>query len=380
MEKKKLFALMVSLGLMLVLLACAAPAPAPAPAPVPAPAPAPAVKPAPAPAPSPAPAPAPAPAPKPAPAPAAKVIKLRSVYFMPVPQVTTPLKTFKEKVEQKSGGQLVIDILGGPEVIPGFDQPEAIRTGTIDLGATSAAYASTMAGAGAVTSLNLMIGTFKELRDRGWHDTLNQFLKPYNLYILEMTAPGNTYYLWTTVPVRTLGDVKGLKLRVLAGAILEFAKALGASPILLPVGEIYTAQERGLIQGHFMSITTEYTGKIYQVSKYCVPYNLIPGGGDLVLMINLDKLNSLPSNLQGIVKDSAIEAAQNFEPVQKTINEEAFKTIQAAGVQFVTFSPEDKEKYLRLYFETGWALVLKEQPVWGPKLKDAAGDWKTLLK
>ena len=82
----------------------------------------------------PAPAPAPVPAPKPAPAPKPTPIVLKAVTFLAVAAVACrPLKMFIDKVNEKSKGELVIQLVGGPEVVPGSEQPMAVKRGVVDM-------------------------------------------------------------------------------------------------------------------------------------------------------------------------------------------------------------------------------------------------------
>ncbi len=283
---------------------------------------------------------------------------------------------FAKKVEQKSNGRLVIDYLGGPEVIGGFDQPGAISTGVVDLGGIPGTYIASMAKA--TNAVQLLIGTPQELRQRGWFEVLNGLLATVNLYELGALDFPNDRYLWSRVPIRKVADVKGLKLRAI-GTDANFARALGASPLTIPLGDIYTAQERGLVNGHFIGVLTEVTLKLYEVSKYVVNHTIY-SGGDLALVINLDRLNRLPADLQKIVKDSMIETEVESIPMKQAIADEGLKTIRAAGVEFVTFSPEDKAKYLELFYESNWKEIVKDDPVWGPKLREKAGDWREIAK
>ena len=351
MKKMRLFALLGSLCLVLILVACAAPAPAPAP-----------IAPTPGPTPSPVPGPA-------APAPAPKVIKLKAVIFLPVPQVVKPMNILIDKVNKMSKGELVIEFLGAQEVIAGVDQPEAISKGVIDMGAIPGTYASTLVPA--IKAIQMLKGTPQELRARGWYEVVNEMMAKVNLYELGGADYGNDRLLWTSVPVRTIEDIDGLKLRAI-GTDLNFAKALGASTITVSLPETYTSMERGLIQGFFMASPTTFTRKIYKVSNYCLDHSLF-SGMDLSFWINRDTFHRLPAHLQKILQDAMIETEKEFTPIMAETMAKARAEMDAAGIEWVTFPPEEAARYLSLFHDINWKIIIEENPEFGPRLREAAG-------
>ncbi len=280
---------------------------------------------------------------------------------------------FMKKVKDKSNGRLVIDLLGGPEVIGGFDQPGAISNGVVDLGGIPSTYISSMAPT--ATAVQLLIGTPEELRKRGWFDAINEYFAKVNLFQLGALDYPNTRYLWSRAPIKSIADIKGLKLRAI-GTDLNFARALGASPVSIPVEEIYTAQERGVVDGHLMGILTGTTTvKSHEVSKFIVYHNIYYTG-DPSLVMNLNRLNGLPADLQKALKDAAIETEMESASLKQAINDKGLELVKAAKVQMVTFSPEEKDKYLAANFETNWDILVKNDPVFGPKLRAKAGNYK----
>ena len=115
MKTKKLVTLMGGISLLLILLvmtlvpACAKPTPAPAPAP--------------------------------APTPPVEAIELKSVTMSSTTSTGTyAMKELLARVNAQAKGELTIDYLGGPEVIPMFDQPVALIDGVVDLAWLPEAY------------------------------------------------------------------------------------------------------------------------------------------------------------------------------------------------------------------------------------------------
>src|SRR3990170_3576917 len=114
MKKLFLVPLIIVLVVGLVLAGCAAPTPSPTPSPSPTP--------------TPTPTPKPTPTPTPTPTPQATAIVLRAVTFVPGNLYSASgIHTMVQKVKELSNGQLTIEYLGGPEVMPALLQAEAVR-------------------------------------------------------------------------------------------------------------------------------------------------------------------------------------------------------------------------------------------------------------
>ena len=161
-----------------------------------------------------------------------------------------------------SNGELIIDFLGAQEVIAGTDQPEAISKGVIDMGVIPGTYASSLVPA--MKAIQMLSGTPQDWRDRGWYDVVNEMMAKVNLFELGEANYGNNRLLWTSVPVRTMEDIDGLKLRAI-GTDLNFAKALGASAVTVSVQAIHTSMERGLVPGVCMGYSHTLTRQFVEL-------------------------------------------------------------------------------------------------------------------
>lgn len=102
----------------------------------------------------------------------------------------------------------------------------------------------------------------------------------------------------TRKPIRTLEDIKGMKIRALSGMPIEMLKAWGASPMLLPPGEIYTAMERGTIDGWMISWEGVSGFRLYEITDH---FTLAPFyNAQMAQIMNLKVWNSLPEDIQKV--------------------------------------------------------------------------------
>jgi TRAP-type C4-dicarboxylate transport system substrate-binding protein len=151
--------------------------------------------------------------------------------------------------------------------------------------------------------------------------------------------------LITKTPVRTLEDLKGYKIRVHNPETLELMKAAGASPIFLPMSEVYPALQRGVINGGVTSLEGVMGNKWYEVLKFVNNWPM--GNGSYIWIANKKSWAALPSDLQNqilkLFKDK-YEMATFNGGLEDDARQQ--RQLEAQGVQFVQPDPKEVEKYL----------------------------------
>jgi TRAP-type C4-dicarboxylate transport system substrate-binding protein len=104
----------------------------------------------------------------------------------------------------------------------------------------------------------------------------------------------------TTKPVRTLDDLKGMKIRTGGGPQADSIKALGAVPVTIGAADVYTALERKTVDGLLFPWEAVKAFRIYDVTKY--HSSLALWAGDEYVIMNQKKWQSLPPDIQKIIE------------------------------------------------------------------------------
>ncbi|MBD8892555.1 DctP family TRAP transporter solute-binding subunit [Roseibium litorale] len=133
-------------------------------------------------------------------------------------------------------------------------------------------------------------------------------------------------------PIRTPEDVKGLQMRVNnSKALNDMFSLLGANPQQIPVAELYTALETGVVdsQDHPIGITLSF--KFYEVQKYLslTQHAYAP----LAVAMNLNKFNGLSEDQQKTVLDVAAEAVTMQRQLSIAKEDEMIAALEDAGMQ-----------------------------------------------
>jgi tripartite ATP-independent transporter DctP family solute receptor len=163
------------------------------------------------------------------------------------------LRFMARQIEEKTGGRHTIRVFHSRQLGEEKETIEQTRVGAIDLNRTNVAPIGSLIPAANVLSLPFLFRSFDHL-----HKVLDQSIGEEILAGFQRHGfVGLTYYdsgarsIYNSVrPVRTLADMKGLRIRVQQSELmLSMIKALGAEPIELPYGQVLTGLQAKLIDG-----------------------------------------------------------------------------------------------------------------------------------
>jgi TRAP-type C4-dicarboxylate transport system substrate-binding protein len=293
-----------------------------------------------------------------------QAIELKMATFLPKDDVNlTAWWAFVDEVNKKSKGELAIKFMGGPEAIPAFKQYEAMRTGVVDIIFVAESYYGGSVTGAAYTHLSRL--TPPGERKSGYYDLRVDLLKKHNVFYLGRPEHGVWFHVFTNKPVKKPQEMAGQKIRTSA-TYEPFVKALGAVPITLPGSEVYTALERGVVEGYAWSVLGNVSMGWPEVCKFIVEPKLY--SMNLEALINLDTWNKLTKPQQNLLTDLMIENETKFTKVFEELGEKELKAMQAKGMKFIKFTPEDTKWYVDLAYKAGWDEVIKKSPEIGPKL------------
>jgi TRAP-type C4-dicarboxylate transport system substrate-binding protein len=145
-------------------------------------------------------------------------------------------------------------------------------------------------------------------------------------------------------PVKTLADLKGMKVRAQGVVETDFTRAIGASPVTLSWEEVYPALQQGTIDAYWVTHSATFNAKLHEVAKHCYEVGL--GGATWFLLGNRRAIEGLPADLQKVVRDAGKEAAQRVwdrvDPDIKTFRER----LEKGGMAFTQATPQDMKVML----------------------------------
>ena len=250
-------------------------------------------------------------------------------------------------VNEATDGKFQIQVFAAGEIAPGLQALDAVTNGTVEMCHTACYYYvgkdPTFAFATAIP-----FGLNQRMMDAwcmhgGGTDLLNDFFKKYNAVGLMAGNTGCQMGGWFRKEIKTLNDLKGVKMRIGGFAGQVMAK-LGVVPQQIAGGEIYQALERGTIDA------AEWVGP-YDDEKLgfnkVAPFYYYPGwweGGPMLhAMVNIEKWNSLPKNYKSILESAAQTANTWMMAKYDAGNPAALRRLLAGGAKLQPFSPQIME-------------------------------------
>jgi TRAP-type C4-dicarboxylate transport system substrate-binding protein len=260
---------------------------------------------------------------------------------------------FKELVESRSQGGIVVQIHPGGELYNDPDGLVATSKGTIFSQVVSSDALTTWEPGIEIFS---MYGLFdgrdhctRFLADKNGGQELYGRLEKKRLFVrLYVSGP---WLLWTKTQVNSLEDLKGMPIRTsLSKMEASCIQALGCTTFPLAVGELFTAAQTGMIKGTVTLPLSVASRKLEEVFHFCViePPFEINYAGMAVSKVVLDKLSP---DLRKIVTTSLDEAADFTSTQGVKVNDDYVKELRGKGVTFVKLSPPEWAKFRTKFSE-----------------------------
>ena len=226
------------------------------------------------------------------------------------PPITFPcvqMERWKKEVEKRTGGKVKINTYPGSTLLGPKNMMDGVIAGTADIGNLCQAYQPGRFVISNATALPLGIPNAKVGSLVLWDLYKKYNFEPFaGVKVLTMftTAPSN---IMSKVPIRSLADIKGVSLRASGGAA-QILKSWGANQIGMPMSATPEALQKGTVKGLFSSLEVMKDFKFAELCKY-VTYTNTPIYPFAVVM-NMDKWNALPKDVQKIMEDLGREQAE----------------------------------------------------------------------
>jgi TRAP-type C4-dicarboxylate transport system substrate-binding protein len=275
-----------------------------------------------------------------------------------------------EAVDKATGGRVKFDVYWNNTLSNAMDNWESLKSGISDASVLAMPFWPGLAPLSDVISLPFLgitssaqgSAVFWKLYEK--FPSIREEFKDIHLLFVGVSDPN--VLITAGKQVKTLEDMKGMKFRVTGGPPTEYLKAIDASPMLVPMTDVYMNLQKGVIDGVLASWTSVQSMKFYEVAQYVtnVPlYSTYAARG-----MNLNVWNSLPSDIQ-----DAINSVSGFD-----------RSVTFGGAQFdehvkvVKSELKDLGKTMNEYTPPASELARWQEPakpIWDDWLKkmEAAG-------
>jgi len=264
-----------------------------------------------------------------------------------------------QKVNAEGKGLVQINFIGGPKAIPTFEVGTSVRNGVVDMAMTTGAFYTNLMPEADFLKLTQI--TIAEQRKNGAFDYINKvWNQKANMVYLARMVDETPFHLYLTKKIDK-PDLNGLKLRI-TPVYRDFFASMGASLIQTPPGEVYTALERGVVDGYGWPIQGIFDLNWHEKTKFRVD----PGfyNAEVSIVMNQDSWKKLSDKQRAYLQKQAL-ALEAMNGTWPKLNAEETKRQSEAGIQAIKFDNAFREKA----YEVAWAAATKQSPEHAPQMR-----------
>ncbi|MEL4429591.1 TRAP transporter substrate-binding protein DctP [Shewanella mangrovisoli] len=276
---------------------------------------------------------------------------------------------FAKLVNEMSHGRLQIHVYGAGELMPAFAVFDGVSQGKIQMAHAASYYWKGKAPASQFFSSIPFGMTAQEMN--GWLHygggmaLWEEVYRPFGIIPLAGGNTGMQMGGWFNKPINSIADFKGLKIRMpgLGGEVL---KRVGAVPVNMAGRELYGALQTGSIDAaEWVGPVNDLAFGLHKVAKYYYYPGWHEPGSNMEFLINKGAFESLPQDLQAIVKTAARAINQDMLDEYTTRNVTALDTlVKDEGVVLKAFPPQVLSELERISQQ-----VIEEQAEQDPMMR-----------
>ncbi len=284
-------------------------------------------------------------------------------------------------LKEASGGRIEIKLYGSGTLVGAFEQLDAMGKGIFEAGFNAPAfYAGKDAAFPAIFSL---IGLWDDTSQAkiwmhyfGGHQLAEELYSKYNVQYVGSAMIG-AEPIMSKVPIRSLEDFKGIKIRTPGGLTSMLFSKLGASPVPLPGGELYTALDTGVVDAaEFVTLAENWDIGLHEVTKF-VLYPSFHGPIAICdFTVNKKAWDSLPADLKALMLSWAYELDSRYDYMSAAESLTALKKMKDKGLTHTKLSEADMQKARDLSLEV--ALEWKQKSPMAGRVIDSILDYLKL--
>lgn len=256
---------------------------------------------------------------------------------------------FAEAVKELSGGKMVVDEKVGGTLITDTESLDAVMDGTVDFIHSMGSYVT-----GTIPNVSpvCVYGYFSGDSDEWFgfadavRDTMGKIYDEFGIHFVGSLYQGTTVIVCTEKLIKSPADMQGQFFRASGTWISKSIQAWGATPTTIPLADLTTAFERNTVQGTATGWNIAVPFKLYEVAKNFTFCDI--NEGYAALLMNGATWDSLNADEQAIITEAGKVFEQKSVEIALTLKDEYKKTVEDAGINTYTLTPEEEKAFTDL--------------------------------
>ena len=276
---------------------------------------------------------------------------------------------FQSSLKAATGDAIHIDYFPNNQLGKESDVVQQVKVGSVDMMVSGSSIFATVCPELGMLDLGYLFDNYAHVAkamDGPSGATLNDMLqKSSGCTVLTWASHFGPRSVYTKMPVKSLADVKGVKLRVLpTPAFIETFKAMGAIPTPIPFGELYMAAQTGVVDGFEHDAATVLASKLDEVVKSCwLTEHLF---SPMVVVIGKRGLDKIPADLKPAFQKAVADATVQQRAIASDKGNAAIDELKKKGIAFHPMSSADRATVRQAMSSGLWASFATQYPSTAP--------------
>ncbi|MBP1154078.1 MULTISPECIES: TRAP transporter substrate-binding protein [unclassified Paenibacillus] len=271
---------------------------------------------------------------------------------------------FNEELNARSNGRMQVSLYPASQLGPDKDLMQQLETGSLDFGIIAGGYVGTRSEAFNAWFMPLLfknLDTAVDARNSEPAKKILAELSKQGLVGMDYVFAGDRHILMKNAAVTKAEDMVGKKIRVSASLVVQdFWKAVGAAPTPMPLSEVYTALQTGVIDGVDIDLDALMTEKYYELAKNLTLTNhmVYPG----IVMMNKGIFEAIPQEDQKIITEAMKAAVEWGNKEQIALEHKHLEDLKTKGATVTELTNVDSFKKIseELYAKYSKNELIKE--------------------
>jgi TRAP-type C4-dicarboxylate transport system substrate-binding protein len=276
-----------------------------------------------------------------------KTVLLKVTNFLPPGHMASlAFDQWGKDLEKATNGKVKVRIYHAATLAPAVQQYDAVVKGIADVGNHVLGY--TMNRFPLSEVLDLPLGFPSAAVVAKMYQDYYTKMKPKefdDIKVLWFHGQGPGYVNTRNKPVEKMEDLKGMKMRCYGGNA-RFLQALGGTPVAMPMGEVYDALSRGMVDGILSSLESLESYRTGEHLKYETQNKKTAYGACFLVAMNKKTWNSLAPDVQKIVDRLSEEQYDKFGKAWNQGDEKGKAFLDKRGVKFISLTPQEEQRWV----------------------------------
>ncbi len=264
-------------------------------------------------------------------------------------EVKTVWEPMLEELKKRSNGRITYTLYPGAALGKGPEHYDIVAKGLSDMGYFTATWTPGRFPVSDVLSLAASVDgkdVSTEIGNALYEKTLKKEFP--GVKVIELNGCIQSF-LWTTKPIKSLEDVKGLRIRSPGGQQTNYIKALGAEPVFMPLGDVYLSMQTGTIDGLVTCPPLVLAFKLNEVAKQgtLATFGCVTEG----VIMNEKSWANAPDDLKPIIMEVCHNPFKTTGGLNQAVYKTMMKEITDKGVSLYQMPKDQQDRWFKLFQE-----------------------------